>query len=625
VSAVLRRIVRNLDGWAHGRRVPLYGRARAALRRLLLAAVPPELVDRVRARLDDPYREYIRATALDAAAIGAVREDLAGWPRRPRLSVVMTTYNSRLDFLAAALASVRGQLYADWELCVADDASTDPAVRRVLEAEAARDARVRVLFRSENGHISRATNSALSLVTGEFVLFLDHDDLLAPDALYEVARALVERPDADIVYSDDDKVDERGRRFGPQFKPDWSPDLLLSYCYVGHLKAFRASLVRDLGGMRPGFEGSQDYDLLLRATERTERVVHVPRVLYHWRVSRGSTAASGDEKPYAFEAGRRALQEALSRRGLTGHVERPAFAAARGLGVFEVRLAPPPRPVSIVIPFKDRLDLLATCLGSIERLTSHPYEVVLVDNGSGDPAMLDYLRRTRHTVVRCPTPDGFNFSRVVNAGVETAAHDLVLLLNNDTEVIAPEWLGEMVAHVTRPGVGAVGAKLLFGDGRVQHAGVVVGPRGLACPAFKLARHGVDHGYLSYADVLRNYAAVTAACLLTPRGVYRAVGGFDETHLAVAYNDVDYCLRLVGRGLRVVYAPRALLYHREAATRGPGDNPAEERHFRQRWARYIDDDPFYNPNLGLADEQFRIGRPRGRAARPRRTAGALLHA
>lgn len=620
-------LLRRIDAWLRGVRVPLYPRVRPILRRATLAFAPPRLWAPERGPAGDPYEAYLRETALGPDDIRAMRDEISGWPRRPLVSVVMTTCNSQPRLLEEAIASVRDQTYPEWELCIADDASADIRVRRVLEGEAGRDSRIRAVFRRENGHISRATNSALELARGEFVVFLDHDDLLAPDALYEVARAVLERPDADIIYSDDDKVDETGRRFGPQFKPDWSPELLLSYCYIGHLKALRTSLVRELGGLRPGFEGSQDYDLLLRASEQTDRVVHLPRVLYHWRVSPGSTAASGNEKPYAFEAGRRALEEALARRGLRGVVERPRFAVAQGLGLFEVGLVPDERrPVSIVIPFRDRLDLLRTCVESIELRTAHrDFEIVLVDNESRDPETLAYLRASPHRVIRCETPGGFNFSRLVNAGVEAAAHDLVLLLNNDTEVIDPGWLGEMVAHGVRPGVGAVGAKLLYDDGRIQHAGVVLGLYGLAGPAFKLARHGVDHGYLAYADVLRNCSAVTAACLLTRRDLYRAVGGFDETHLGVAYNDVDYCLKLVERGLRIVYAPRALLYHREGSSRGFGDRPSEERHFREKWKRLIDDDPLYNPSLSLDDEHFRIGRPRGRAARARRPAAALLHA
>ncbi|WP_186453816.1 glycosyltransferase [Denitratisoma sp. DHT3] len=526
----------------------------------------------------------------------------------PLISVVMPVYRPPLEFLQKAIDSVRAQVYPHWELCIADDAGGDPAVERLLADAARDDPRIKVRVLDANLNISGATNAAAELAGGEFLAFLDNDDELSPDALGEVALHLAAHPDTDYLYSDDDKIDAAGNRFAPQFKAGWSPELLLSYMYCAHLVTVRRSLYQELGGMRIGFEGSQDYDFALRATEVARRVGHIPRMLYHWRVLPGSTATSGDAKPASFEAGRRAVEEALARRGSPAHegirVFRPSWAERGGLGIFWHDFPDHGPSVAILVPTRNRLDLLRRCLDSLKATTYRDYRVVIIDNESDDPKTLGYLARCGHEVLRIASPGGrFSFAHINNEAARRVDAEHLLFLNNDTEVVDPRWLSRMVGYARLAGVGAVGARLLYPDGRVQHGGIVHGyHHGMAGHAFKLlSRH--DHGYLSQAMVARNCAAVTAACLLTPRALFLECGGFDEAAFAVAYNDVDYCYRLVDRGLRCVYAPGAELLHYEGLSRGFADNPAEEAAFRRKYAGR--DDSWYSPHLSLEDEGYRL--------------------
>ena len=516
----------------------------------------------------------------------------------------MPVYNPPPEFLDKAIASVAAQVYENWELAVADDASTDPAVKETLRKWAEREPRIRIVFREENGHISRATNSAAELARGDYFVFMDQDDLVTPDALGEIALHLSEQPETDILYSDDDKINAQGQRFAPQFKPDWSPDLLLSYMYFSHLFVIKRSLFFEAGGLRAGYEGSQDYDLALRATELARRIGHIPKVLYHWRVLPGSTASSGAAKPESFDAGVRAVQDALDRRGAQALVRQPDWAAKAACGIFSHDWPDDGPSVAIIIPTKNNVAVLRTCVESLEKTTYKNYEVVIIDNESDDPETLSFLQGTRHKVLRIANPRGkFSFAAINNRAAEQVSADYVLFLNNDTEVITPNWLSQMAGYLGMPGVGAVGARLLFPDGRIQHAGIVHGYyNGMAGPAFKLLPAS-NHGYLSYAMVVRNCSAVTAACLLTRRDLFLSAGGFDEQNFSVAYNDVDYCYRILDSGHRIVYCPTAELIHHEGYSRGFADNPAEPAQFRKRNAERIES--FYNPNLSLADERFAI--------------------
>ena len=550
----------------------------------------------------EPYDAWLRVNRWNSRREALLRQRLADAPSLPLLSILMPVYNPAPEFLEKAIDSVARQVYQNWELCIADDASTDPAISEILQRWSREEPRVRVVFRSENGHISRATNSAAELATGEYAVLMDQDDELTPDALGEVALYLAQNPETDVVYSDDDKINSQGQRFAPQFKPDWSPELLLSYMYFSHLFVLRRSLFMEIGGLRAGYEGSQDYDLALRVTETTDRIGHIPKVLYHWRVLPGSTAESGGAKPDSFRIASDAIKEAFTRRGVEATVSQPDWAVRASCGIF-THIFPDEGPqVSIIIPTRNNVALLKACIDSIHKTSYKNYEVVIVDNESDDPDTLGYLSHTRHRVLRIrSTENGFSFAAINNRAVEQVKSDYVLFLNNDTEVITPEWLSQMVGYLGLSGVGAVGARLRYPDGRLQHAGVVHGYYGgMAGPAFKLLPAS-NHGYLSYTMVARNYSAVTAACLLTRRDLFLQLGGFDEENFSVAYNDVDYCYRLRDAGYRVAYCPTAELIHHEGLSRGFADNPSEPAAFREKYRSFRD--PYYNPNLSLLHEGF----------------------
>jgi O-antigen biosynthesis protein len=552
----------------------------------------------------DAYDAWLEVNQWNARRAALLGERLSAIAAPPLLSIVMPVYNPPPEFLERAIQSVVAQVYPRWELCIADDASTDPAIKDLLQSWAAREPRLRVVYRESNGHISRATNSAVELARGDFIILLDQDDELTPDALGEIAIYVTDQPDTDILYSDDDKINTSGDRFAPQFKPGWSPELLLSYMYFSHVLTIRRRLYVEAGGLRPGFEGAQDYDLALRLSELTRNIHHIPKILYHWRVLPGSTAASGDAKPESFAAALRAVQEALDRRAAPAAAVQPQWAIEAGCGIFAHRFPDDGPRVAIIIPTRNQVAVLRNCIESLARTSYENYEVVIIDNDSDDDATINYLEQKRHRVLRIPSPGGrFNFAAINNRAVEQVDADYVLFLNNDTEVVAPRWLSQMVGYLGLSGVGAVGGKLLYPDGRIQHAGIIHGYyNGMAGPAFKLLP-GSDHGYLSYAAVTRNYAAVTAACMLTGRELFLGMGGFDERQFAVAYNDVDYCYRLRAAGHRVVYCPAAELIHHEGHSRGFVDDPVEPAAFRRRHGKFSD--PFYNPNLSLEHERFAI--------------------
>lgn len=554
------------------------------------------------------YQTWIKLyDTLDDQAIELIRAEIANFNAHPKISVVMPVYNAPLDFLKQAIESVQAQLYTHWELCIADDASTDLRIRPLLESYAQNDPRIKLEFRSVNGHISAASNSALGLATGEFVALLDNDDLLPISALYRVAKAIIENPDVALIYSDEDKIDTDGRRHGPYFKTDWNPDLFYSHNMFCHLGVYKRSLLEAIGGFQLGLEGSQDYDLVLRCMERirADQILHLPFVLYHWRVHPASTAMSADAKPYAMIAGERAINQHFLRTGVKGRVE----LIGHGYHPHYELPAPPPL-VSIIIPTRNAHDLVMQCIGSIQRLSTYPtYEILLIDNGSDDPESLQVWRHLETQGVRVLRDDGpFNYSALNNKAAAMAQGEVLVLLNNDTEVIEPKWLEIMVSHALRPGIGAVGAKLLYPDRTIQHAGVVLGLGGLAGAAghvhYKFPE--LSHGYAGRISLTSNFAAVTAACLAVRRELYFKVDGLDEVNLRVGFNDVDFCLKLAKLGYRCVYAPNAVLYHHESATRGPEDDPVKSARFkaetawmRTKWGGMIDDDPYYNPNLTLS--------------------------
>lgn len=537
---------------------------------------------------------------------------LQGMALRPLISVLMPVYNPPVAFLKAAIDSVLAQSYAHWELCIANDASTDPQVRDILDEYARRDSRIRVVHRTVNGHISAASNSALELAAGEFVALLDHDDKLAADALLKVAQALNESPGAMLVYSDEDKVDEFGQRFDPHFKPDWNPELLLGQNYISHLGVYRTDRVRQVGGFREGFEGSQDHDLVLRFTRGLDdtQIVHIPEVLYHWRSVEGSTAMSSGEKTYTTEAGLRAVAELFAKA--------PGVEVAVGPvpNTYRVKYPiPEPAPkVSLLIPTRDGVEILKPCVDALLERTDYPnFEVLILDNQSSCESTLKYMEEvsadSRVNVLRWDFP--FNYSSINNYGAKQATGELLGLINNDIEPINADWLCEMVRHAIRPDVGCVGAKLYYPNDTIQHAGVILGIGGVAGHAHKYYDRHAD-GYFSRLNLVQNMSAVTAACLLVRKSVFEEVGGLDEENLAVAFNDVDFCLRVRYAGYRNLWTPYAQAYHHESVSRGADDTPEKrQRHnreaayMRERWGETLTRDPAYNPNLTLIHEDFSL--------------------
>ncbi len=562
----------------------------------------------------------------------------AGFKSKPLISVVIPVYNTPEKWLVKVVDSVRAQVYQNWELCIADDASPAPHVRPLLEKLAAGDARIKVTFREKNGHISAASNSALALATGEFVALLDHDDELSPNALHEVVALLNAQPETDLVYSDEDKIDEEGHRHEPYFKPDWLPDLFHAQNFISHLTVYRAALVREVGGFRAGYEGSQDWDLALRVIEKIpdqRRIRHLPKILYHWRAIPGSTAMMLSEKNYPLEAARRALTDAFARRG-----EKITLHHVPGDHWRVQYPVPADAPlVSLVIPTRNGLKFLQRCVDSILEKTTYPnYEIVVVDNGSDDPATLAYLKslddgthpvlanlvaeaaRARNgsklsraaRVLRYDAP--FNFSAINNFAVREARGELVGLLNNDLEVITPSWLDEMAAQALRPGIGCVGAMLYYPNDTIQHAGAIIGLGGVAGHAFRDYPRGTE-GKFNRARLVQNFSAVTAACLVVRRAIYEQVGGLDEKNLTVAFNDIDFCLRVRAAGYRNLWTPFAELYHHESVSRGAEDTPEKHERFRsevefmlKRWPDEIRHDPAYNPNLTLEHTDFTLAAP-----------------
>ncbi len=555
---------------------------------------------------DTPTPERIEALRARARALAD----------GPLLSVLMPVHNTPQKWLLRAIESVRAQVYPRWELCVADDASTAPHVRKVLERAAAEDARIKVVHRDRNGHISAASNSALAVASGDFCALLDHDDEIPSHALLLLAERVARHPDAELVYSDEDKIDETGQRFDPHFKPDWNPDLLASQNYLSHLTIVRTATLRRVGGFREGFEGAQDWDLFLRVADAVPAATihHVPHVLYHWRAITGSTATQLHEKDYVVRAARRALEEHLARRG-----EAAEPRLARGAHWRIVRARPDPAPlVTLIIPTRNRRELLATCVESIHARTDYPrYEILVADNDSDDPELFAFYERMkgRGNFAVLPCPGEFNYSAINNRAAAAARGDILGLLNNDLETLHPEWLDELVAHAVRPDVGCVGAKLYFPDRRIQHAGVVTGLGGVAGHAFKGFARDEPGTPQFRPHVVHNVSAVTGACLVVRREVYRRVGGLDEAELAVAFNDVDFCLKVEALGLRNVFTPFAELLHHESASRGSEDSPEKVRRFqreievmKRRWGDRLLRDPAYNPNLTLDAEDFGLAYP-----------------
>jgi len=577
---------------------------------------PPLIIDHVEIRHND-YTEWVRRyDTLTDADQQKIKVRISQLAYAPLISVVMPVYNPPLDMLKETIQSVQNQLYTNWELCIASDASTDKSVPDLLRNFTVEDSRIKVvLLREKIGHISAVSNSALELASGEYIALLDDEDLLPAHALFCVAQALANTPDAGLIYSDEDKIDQSGRRYDPYFKPDWNPDLFLSHNMICHLGIYRADLLKKLRGFRLGYEGAQGYDLALRCIEQLtpQQIVHVPRVLYHSRGHPESTVYAAGEKRHAYSAGERALNDHFARIGSAAKAELVDFE------MYRVRYdIPQPAPlVSLIIPTRDGLDLIKQCVNSILVKTTYKnYEILIVDNNSGDPRTLDYFmdlaEDSRVRVLRDERP--FNYSALNNSAVEQARGEYIGLINNDIEVITPEWLNEMMSLAIQSGVGAVGARLWYLTDTLQHGGCIAGIGGVAAHSHKHLPKG-HPGYFGRAQLVQTLSAVTAACLVIKRSIYKEVGGLDEINLGVAFNDVDLCLRVREAGYRNIWTPYAELYHHESATRGYEDTPEKKLRFRRetlymqkRWGDTLLNDPAYSPNLTLEREDFSFAWP-----------------
>jgi O-antigen biosynthesis protein len=542
-----------------------------------------------------------------------LKPQLLSWKHLPLVSIVLPVHNPKPDHLRQCINSVLNQHYSHWQLCIADDASASK-VKQFIAELAAKDPRVEVVYRPRNGHICEASNTALEIVKGEFVALLDHDDCLTPDALFQVVKALQTQPDAGLLYSDEDKINDAGERFEPHFKPQWNPDLLLAQNYLSHLGVYRTSLVREVGGFREGFEGSQDHDLALRISRRLRphQVVHIPHVLYHWRATAGSTALNASAKTYTSQAGLKAVQDHMANTHPTASVS-----AGQGANTYRIHWPlPQPAPlVSLLVPTRDKLEVLQPCVDALLQRTSYAhFELLILDNQSTCSQTLAYMKEVavRDPRVRVlPWNHAFNYSAINNFGVAQARGSIIGLVNNDIEPINPDWLDEMVRQVCRPDIGCVGAKLYYPNDTIQHAGVVLGIGGVAGHSQKYFSRNAN-GYFGRLHLAHNVSAVTGACLLVRKAVFQEVGGLDEANLKVSFNDVDFCLKVREAGYRNLFTPYAELYHHESISRGPNDTrakravaDAEAQFMRQKWGKLLDNDPYYNPNLTLVFEDFSL--------------------
>lgn len=550
--------------------------------------------------IQTPYESWLCVNEFTFHRKIIVEQKILSCTYSPKISIILPTYNPNLVYLEQLINSIEEQIYQNWELCIADDCSTNNETVAYLKAKAQNNSRIKLILRNTNGHISNASNSAAELATGEFITFVDQDDLVEQNALAEIILLLNNNQNLDVIYTDCDKIAENGVRYDPMFKPAWSPELLLSYMYIGHLFCLRKTFFEKVGGLRNECIGSQDYDLALRVSCYTQNFGHVPKILYHWRAVDGSTAKTGNNKEYSYVSGIKAVQDHIAHYALNAIVFRPDWAIKGGVGSYSIKFQDVGPTVAIIIPTKNHFETLTNCLASLKKTTYENYKIYIIDNDSNEQNILEFFRKTQYEVLKIHSQNNqFNYSYINNEAVSNITEDYILLLNNDTEIINPEWLSQMVGYAKIPGVGAVGAKLFFSDNTVQHAGVVHGTsrKFFPSPAFKHLHPDAGYGYLSLATVSRNCSAVTAACMLTSRMLYQKLGGLNEIDFAVAYNDVDYCYRLRKHGYRIVYAPEAKLYHHEGKTRGTGmgnDSIHEEAAFVSKYSH--EKEPYLNPNL-----------------------------
>jgi glycosyltransferase involved in cell wall biosynthesis len=546
------------------------------------------------------YQSWIKTNEPTWGNIEEEKRESLLFEYRPKISIITSVWNPEPVWLRVTIESVVNQTYDNWELCLADGKSDEPCVQQILREYIDRDGRIKVKFLAENKGISCNSNEALSLATGEYVALLDQDDELVPWALYEAVKLLNHDKSLDLIYSDEDKIDLHQKRYDPFFKPDWSLDMLLSTMYTSHLSIYRKKLLDTLGGFRQEYEGSHDYDLALRVIENTDKICHIPRILYHCRTTPSSAASNTKNEDHVHITDRKALEDYLLRNGIEGRVSEIDH---KGFYRIQRRIIGNPL-VSIIIPTKDNIKLLKQCLDSVLKYTQYPnYEILIVDNQSVSKELLHYYSEIKMQpkvrVIKYDMP--FNFAALNNFAVSKAKGEHLLFLNNDTEIIFGGWLSAMLEHSQRKEVGAVGAKLLYPNGKVQHCGVVLDYAGCS----RHICHGKSDYGGYYGGIISNYSAVTAACMMTKRSVFEEMSGFDE-NLAFDFNDIDLCLRMRKKGYLIVFTPYARLYHLESRTRGYfktkqrlAQHMNEQQYFTTRWEATIKrGDPYYNPNLSV---------------------------
>jgi len=555
------------------------------------------------------YREWVELyDRFDHEEAEKIRAFLTTLPVKPKFSVLVPVYETAPKELTEMIASVKGQIYDDWELCIADDASKQPHIRAILESEASSDPRIKLVFRTENGNISAASNSALALATGEFIVLLDHDDILAPHALALVADAISRHPDADILYSDEDKLDAQGHRYGAYFKPDWNPELLYGQNFISHLGVYRSSLVRELGGFRVGFEGSQDYDLALRATAVSKgKIVHVPHILYHWRVYPGAGTFTSTQIGRAVQSARQAIKEQLAGLGVKARVVEGGYGYHR-----VIRSEPVQWPkVTVLVNLRESHRALRACIRGLLEKTDYPeMEIIIVDCGGGENSALpiEILNMRNLQIVRGAQTD---LAKIFNETARGASGEIILFLDSDMLVVEEGWLKEMVLLARHPGIGAVGAQRRAPDGKTWLGGMVLGLGQVAEPAY--GRPASSPAYFGKLLLTQDVSCVSSACMAVPRAAFDEVGGFDESNLAPSFNDVELCMRLRKFGYRIIWTPYARLHHgkKRKPTASSEDQEVRRKeiaHIRERWGKVLDRDPFWNPNLSLHSNFPRISSP-----------------
>jgi glycosyltransferase involved in cell wall biosynthesis len=570
-------------------------------------------------RNESDYLQWIRQfESQDENKLRMLIDDIGKMEQPPVISIIMPVYNPSLKFLDEAIRSVRNQIYPHWELCIADDCSPDPEVRTLIEKHSNEEKRIKYVFRAENGHISAASNSALEIATGRYSALLDHDDILHPHALYWNAKEIINYPETLLIYSDEDKIDESGSRSGPYFKSDYNYDLLLCQNMISHLGVYQTALIKAIGGFREGLEGSQDYDLVLRAIERMrpDQIRHIPRVLYHWRIHEESTSSGIEAKPYARDAAWMAVKNHIERCGINATIEEAPEAQIFNRVRYTI---PSPQPeIEIIIGRRSRQKKLKTCVYSILAKTLYKnYQITIIDNGASEEETESIMKlcqhdRRLHIISDHQSP--FNYSRLCNRAVSASTADLICLMSDDIEIISPDWLDEMAGHAMQSGVGAVGARLWYPNNKLQHGGIILDSHNVARNAHQHLPKG-NTGYFARACLQQTFSAVAGSCILLSRKHYCEVGGLNEQELSEAYYDIDLCLKLREKELRNVWTPYAEMVHHEPVSKEHKSSQSnmnreskELAFIQKRWKDIIVDDPAYSRNLSITSQDFNYAWP-----------------